>query len=1145
MELSANAKIGDIDVQVTGRIPRLTTDQDTSFVLIVDVRRTLDVLEPVDVVKALTNGGYEFSKGKVPGIIALGCTLILSLATDKLDNDLGGQIEDKSTSAGTSFSTGALLLITKPTKGSTFLKRLEIGFASDINWTIIKNHVELSQLALVFILDHSTASSSWDATMSIDAVMLVNQTELDVVGQISLGGVPSVSLAVKAGPSSGNTPEDVLDQVIKKGTSFTIDSAFALPPNAQLSVEKDDPFEASLVLKKDEAGWYLQYVDAKLFWQTNYWFPFENFDLCLQELYFQYIASRDLPDGQSKQPSEMQLKFSAAFGGTILLFNLPIAAVVTYQSAGGPSPASKTVITCTVKDTQNISLQQIAADSILNISSSKPRDLNAEVAGASVPDSVPVDLGWCTSVAGSTGAKCILKFTGSELTQLQLWANFKLDWQVTSDLKITGMGIFFDITNPISSKKPSLIKGYGYGSVSISKNLNLFAFVAGIGQPTGERNFLLGLSLSYNPTASLGMSPETVFQSSIFLGASPPADDKWVLPSSAPSSASVKNTITSIDASMLVCINQTKEKQDPNKYITSLVYMQASLNVSGSWTVFDDVSLTQVSLNVIVKPVDKGKKGQINYFAQLSGVFSTDLSTVNSTKYNVILAAMIQYDASQQKKIFTASISAHYVGEPNSDVPISTFLSMPLIKADPKAVQNDPSAAALPSELSLSPSTLLSKPVAQCVLKVEQIDNTWKLKELEAKMMQSQPWVIISEKLQVKESTLYLKITDPRSDSRKFQFIASTTIVIGSRTFLNASITAHKGGNGKSDSVTIVFKASNFQEAIEPLVGGPLTMPADCPFVSNKYSASMTITCKKDESDSWSLSSIAIVIETDKDTTWTLGPITVSKLSLRATFGFKPTSSTLSFGGSATISGKSVMVEITLKDASTLDFAIKTPLQPAQLVDQAATGGLKDAPDVTADSGLSKYTTTDCVSANITFKRDSSWYVDSLYLRIESSKKHWALIKQVLWAEDLYLMVTLKNIHTQKQLAVMMGITIGFEAPTGYAGDKTVKCDLTVTTKFLKGSLDLSSCTVSSFLYIATAGYWDPPEILNIHILKSLTLDVDWDGGTVSFTVVCVDWSLTDTLPKLAKMENPRLIASMNKMGGGFKATGQLAGKAQ
>ena len=1144
MELSANAKIDNIDVHVTGRIPRLIAGQDISFVLIINVLGSLDALDPVDVVKTLTNGGYEFSKGKIPDIIVLGCTLILPLATDMLDDDLGGQIEDKNTSAGTSFSTGALLIVTKPAKGPTFLKHLEIGFASDINWTIIKDHVELSRVALDLILDHPAASSPWDATMDIDAVISVNQTELEVMGQIALGGVPSVSLTVKAGPSSGNTPEDVLDQVIKKGTNSTGDFAIVLPPNAQLSVKDEDPFEASLVLKKDNAGWYLQYVDAKLFWQTQYWFPSESFDLCLQELYFQYLASRNLPDGQSKQPSEMQLKFSAAFGGTLLLFNLPIAAVVTYHSAVGSPPASKTVITCTVKDTQNISLQQIAADSILNISNSKPRDLNAEVVGVSVPDSVPVDLGWCTSVAGSSGAKCILTFTGSELTQLQLWANFKLDWKVTSDLIINSMGIYFDITNPASSSKRSLIKGYGYGSVSISNNLSLFAFVAGISQPTGQRDFLLGLSLYYNPTASLGTSPETVFRSSKFLGASPPTDDKWVLPSSAPSSASVKNTITSIDASMLVCINQTTDKQDHNKHITSLVYMQASLNVNGSWTVFDDVSLTQVSLNVIAKPVDQGNKGQISYFAQLSGVFSTDLSTVKNTKYTVILAAMIRYDAMQQKNIFTAGISAHYGGEPNSDVPISTLLSMPLIEADPKAVQNDPSAAALPSELSLSPSTLLGKPVAQCTLKVEQVGNIWKLKELEAQMMQPQPWVIISEKLRVQDSTLYLKITDPRSKTRKIQFIASTTIVIGSKTFLNASITALKGGNGKSDSVTIVFKASNFQDAVKPLVGERLTMPADCPFASNKYSASMTITCKKDGSDSWSLSSIAVVIEADNDTTWTLGPITVFNLSLRATFGFKPTSSTLSFGGSAAISGKRVVVEITLKDASTLDFAIKTPLQPAQLVDQAAKGGLKDAPDVTADSGLSKYTTTDCTSAGITLKRDSSWYVDSLYLRIESSKKQWALIEHVLWAEDLYLMVTLKNIHTQKELAVVMGITIGFKAPTGYVGNKTVKCDLTVTTKLLKGSLNLSSCTVSSFLYIATAGYWDPPEILNVKILKYLTLDVDWDDGTVSFIVTCVDWSLMDTLPKLAKMENPRLKASMSKTGGGFKATGQLAGKA-
>ena len=66
MELSASAKLGDFDFVVTGRIPRLSTDQPISFVLILELKGDLDSLNPTDFLKKLTSDGYVFSDGEIP-----------------------------------------------------------------------------------------------------------------------------------------------------------------------------------------------------------------------------------------------------------------------------------------------------------------------------------------------------------------------------------------------------------------------------------------------------------------------------------------------------------------------------------------------------------------------------------------------------------------------------------------------------------------------------------------------------------------------------------------------------------------------------------------------------------------------------------------------------------------------------------------------------------------------------------------------------------------------------------------------------------------------------------------------------------------------------------------------------------------------
>ncbi len=1068
-------------------------------------------------------------------------------ATANLDPSLGSQLEDEN--SGTSFATSALLVIQKPVNTSFFLQRVDINFASDLNWAIVPNQIELSHVSLGLVLEKTLAADPWNAMFDVNAVAFISDVSLEVVGQVSLGDASALSLSVSAGPRSGTAPEDALNQFIGAGTDAQVESQFQLPPTAALPTDDQDPFEAALTLEKDSSGWYIQDANVRLFGQYEFWYPIDGIDISLEELYFEFIAQRPPPPANTN-PSNVPLAYSAALGGSIMLANIPMQVVITYHST-----TTTTVLTCNVDDDANLSLQDIAADSLLNpANNTTPRDLNQEATTNELPDSVPIDMSWCSSRVWGSQRLCILTFSASDLIQLQLKANFELDWQVTSQLTVTGMGINFDITNPTSSINPSVIKGYAYGSVLIANAVNLFAFVAGVRQPSGLSQYVLGLTLSYDPDASLGVSPQSVISDPKFFG-DVVATDLWTFPTSVPSAANVSDAVTSVNAQMTMNIQQTPDPVKSGDYLTSIVSMQASLAVAGQWTIFDTVTLEQLALNVVVVPGTAATNNKISYYAQLLGVVSPTQSAVGSTQYKVVLAAALLRNAIQQATTFTASISAYYVGQPNANVPISAFLQMPLIGVNPTDVTNDPSAQTVPSEISVQPSTLLASPVAQCSLTIQQTNDVWSLKELDASVSQASPWIIIPNKLAITNSTLNLKITDPKLSTRQIRFSASTTVTIGTLVAINASISVSRGVSVQEDSVTVIIQAANFQDICTQLVGSGVTIPADCPILTNnQFSATVTVVCKKLNSTDpgFTLASVSVEVSASNVTTWTLGPLSVTDLSLAASFDCTTTPSvnTLSLFGRTLISGLTSPVDvlITLTNLQTLVILINTPIEPSQLVGTFVSGGLDaqslQAPNITSASGLDGYRSAPGINASITFIRDTSWYADNLSLSVASGTQQWSLVDSYLWAKDLNLTIALTNMHTQSQLSVILSINFWFTLRPPQTGSDKVPCSLTVTSKQLTGIVDTSKCNLAQFLYVGTAGFWNPPDFLAISLIKSLTLTMDWDDGTGNFTATCFDWNLSDTLPKLAAMLNPRLTVDLTKSGGGFRAAGQLAGTA-
>lgn len=1051
--------------------------------------------------------------------------------------------------SGTSFATSALLVIQKPANASFFLRRIDIDFASDLDWAIVPNQIELSQVSLGLVLEKTLAADPWTATFDVNAIALISDVNLEVIGHVSLSNASAISLSIGAGPRSGTSPDDALKQFIGAGTDAQVDFQFQLPPTATLPTDDLDPFKTALTLQKDSSGWYLQNVNARLFGQYEFWYPIDEIDISLQKVYFEFIAQRRSPPANTN-PSDMPLAYSAAFGGSITLSNIPMQVAVTYQST-----TTSTVLTCTVDDDANISLQDIAADPLLNpTNNTAPRDLNQVANTNEVPDSVPVDMTWCSSRVWGSQRICILTFSASDLTQLQLKANFELDWQVTSQLTVTGMGIYFDITNPTSSVNPSVIKGYAYGSLLIANAVNLFAFVAGVSQPSGLGQYVLGLTLSYDPDASLGVSPQSVISDPKFLG-DVVATDLWTFPTSVPSALSVGDAVTSVNAKMIMSIEQTPDLANIGKYLTSIVSMQASIAVAGQWTIFDTVTLEQLALHVVAVPGTAATNNKTSCYTQLLGEVSPTQSAIGSTQYKVVLAAMLLRNAIQQATTFTASVSAYYVGQSNANVSISTFLQMPLIDINPTDIENDPSAQRLPSEISTQPSTLLASPVAQCSLMVRQTNNVWSLKELSASISQASPWTIIPNKLTITNSTLNLKITDPKLVTRQIQFSVSTTVTIGTLVALNASISVSRGTNGQGDSVTVKIQAANFQDICNQLVGSQVTIPAECPILTDdQFSASVTVVCKRLNATDpgYTLASVSVGVSASNVTTWTLGPLSVTDLSLTASFDYTTTPSTnkISLLGRTLITGlqNPMDILITLVNLQTLVILFSAPIEPTQLVGIFVSGGLDaqslQAPDITSAAGLDGYRSAPGTNASITFIRNTSWNADNLSVNVASGTQQWSLVDSYLWAKDLNLAIALTNMQTQSQLSIILSINFWFTLRPPQNGSDKVTCSLTATSKQLTGIVDTSVCNLAQFLYVGTAGFWNPPELLAISLIESLTLTMDWDNGTGNFTATCSTWILTDTLPKLAAMLKPRLVVDLTKSGGGFRASGQIAGTA-
>ena len=951
-------------------------------------------------------------------------------------------VDEDGDNQGVSYVASAFIMVEKPVTGSFFLKQLALALDSDVNWTLIPERLNLSDVSISASLSHDAAGAPWNAFLGIDAGLVVNKFPLLVRGQVEMAdNVWAIDLSVGARPMSNITPETVLETVLgsEPSTGFDkskYDSALQLPPSAEYPTNGEVPFSANLAVRKDgsESPWYISAAGVTLDWDEMFWYPFPGVDLSIDALYFSGTLQRDATkETETGKLYTAPFAYQAAFGGSLTLANYPLSVLVTYDS-----PSLTTTLICTIDDSANVSLQDLASDALINPSDpSKAHNLNLAAQDAPVPDSLPLDLSLCNDSVWRTDTSCMVQFDDTTLSRVQLKANFEVNWQITEALQVTNLGIFFDITNPISDDLASVVQGYAYGSVLIGSSTTVFAFIAGV-KDSKMAEFAVGLTASYSPGSSLGVtSPQNVFNDPKFSVSGLSADTwkNWSLPSSFPETANVADTVASVYASMLLRVSQVAKKDVPGTYDTNISSLQASLQVTGNWPIFDTIALTDLYLRVNVYPASAANKNQITYDVGLAGRVSSEASTASSTYYTVILVASI-VKALSQPLTFMVKVIASTATQDGDVVSLGTFLQMPVSGLNGTSVLDDPSAQAIPSELAAKPASLLSGTVATCSLTVANKNNAWILQSLDASLTQADAWVIIPDKLVISESSVRLNVLNPRDPAtRSIKFSASTKVTVGNLINIVAAISVSLS-NGKEDELVVTLTVSNLQDAqnaLTTLAGTSIDVPPGTPD-SGSYGATLALTCKKGESG-FTLTKIVVAAVSTLE--WGLSHFTINGLAIAAVFDNINTSMTTLVGFTASGSINNVAVNLAIiysTQLATMTVKITSSIQPTQVVGAFVGGGLSpssplDPPDLTSGTGLSGYATTPTASGEVVFKKTGmNWNADSLSFGIQSGTDEWSLVDDFIVAKDIRLALVLTGLSASNMtLSVVLALNFEFE----------------------------------------------------------------------------------------------------------------------
>ncbi|KAK1753792.1 hypothetical protein QBC47DRAFT_415542 [Echria macrotheca] len=1146
VDLSAVAQIGDLALRVTGAIPSLTQDGQIDFLLRLETRSALDSFLPNAVIHTLTR------------------TEDWNSVTANVDQDVTAQVATD-TQDGVSFATDALVHVRRDPSGSFFLKELGISFDGDLDWTVISDRLELSNISLGLLLSRDTPTSSWRKMFAFDGLFNYNETiTIQAEGTLDLGDKESkLTVDIRASYFSQAAALDVLN----KSTGGVVDASKVLthlPEDVLLESAKPDPFRATLELTKTGAvgQWLVRDASLTIEWGQMFWSPIrgsglEN-SLILESLFFRIHAYRSADGTSSETPA---LEYEGYFGGTLTFFGTPFIALVRLQdnliilecSSGRPNHA--------------FSLQELASDELLNppqtTTKAKTRDLSSVLR---VPDCVPVDLDWAQEMCYGSDKTCVLTFSQSELVRLQLKASLGQAWKVSPNLTIDDMGMYFDITSPLQADSSYL--GYAYGSFTLpSISTTIYAFVGGVSDSTLSR-FWVHLSAKYtDPNGGLDQEPQVVFSDSKMMGTAAPTDG-WEFPdsmSAIPRVADALTDPTSLKAEMNLLVSQKDISAPESEWVdseTKLEAIAAELSVTGTWEIFSGVTLESLSLRVLGIPTwDKSGTRLGSYEAAITGRLAA--SMLGSSGYTVEISGQFQHrEASPGDTLqtFVASVEM-YKDTRGNTATLREFLGLPLFGSSGLDPSQDQSASAIPNSMK-KPADLLAGPAASCSLVVSrEKEKAWVLESIRA-TISSGPWEIIKDTITVVDSSLVLVVTKPRDDElRRIQFMANVTVRIGTSVTLTGSVVVVKGPTGTVLTLALTAQSGSIQDCLTTLTGTSTTMPPQCPvgLDDGKLNFALELICSAPASNptNFSVDKITATLAILGGRDWNLGPVRIALLSFAATIVMprdgKPTTTAVTFFGSMALSGQDRSVNVILTYLTPiLSLSISSSTSFNDVVPTFVPGGMSalQPPSLPRVSTFDDYASRNTAGMLATFSFiGGTWTAESLELFLENSEAEWVFSRNILTANKFkFSFVVTKPTSSSRAAKVVLSVTFNYFAPKSrLPPGKTLAplpCNLIATRSHLKAVMDTSSCTIPSFVYIATGGILLLPDFMDWPVItpQTLSLYFDWDRGTGGFQAVCGDWNLIDVLPHIGNIRRVTLEASLSRMGGRVQPAGKISG---
>ncbi|KFY95490.1 hypothetical protein V500_02757 [Pseudogymnoascus sp. VKM F-4518 (FW-2643)] len=1163
--VEATWTIADTLFNVSGTLPDLQSDRETDFTFSLRVSNLLQGISAEDFLAAFSVG---------PSYAALTASLDEDVTAELLKGDANCISE-------------MTLVLHRNQDKSFYLKQISFNLRAGFDWKLNAD-ITVKRVSFSANAIRLTSTADWQYEMGIQGAVRVGDDTVTATALVSLKDTSLLTLQLSVSATQTVTGPQLIDFFVPGASARTSKLVVdTLPPrmtpyqNVLDSV--DNPLNAKVVFKKDsqpKAYWTLSSVDVKIFLSGVLWQSIGKDDndmlkLTLGDLFFSLqvqlattetfvlppihdMKAMDTERGTLITTRVSQITttydYKGEIGGVLILFEgqFRLDVKVAYNST-----KKLTAFTATLPDGVYGPLNIMAADKAFNPALTAPADLVDTAKDAPAPADSPLSLETVEAPLIATERGLWITFSETELSRAVFKAHFQDNWALTTNIKLTNLGILFDIKTP-QDKTARSTSGYVYGIFQIGTGLQLLAFVAGTKTLKSTR-FLAGISANLVnplPDSPLQIAPDGVLSDPAFVGQTVPTDN-WGLPPFPMDVAT--DVLSSVNAYLIVELVQVGESAS-----TQLSSVRARASGEGTWDVYTGVQVKgALTLDVVIR-TDKTTSDFVGH-VELGGTCTIGLDV---SQYIISFIGHVERSAGAP---LSYSLIFSIVSAASGSFPTPTTIAA-LTAFGGTTVDENKLAGKIPDGYPITPKTLVetTSDNITCIIQVQQAAapaTGYTLKRLTFKLEhQSLPWNIITDSSLVvlKYASLDLNI-DSLGSNPTYGLVAYGLVSINNSVDLEAGIqllTALDDPN-KAGWFKVALRVSagvpgQGKTLLGALVGGAsdFTVPQLWPFDPAKANATfnLNIYFRKDPAGNWRLSQVDFTLYAETTSQeWKVGPtnhlLPIASLWIFASFtnidGSGKTVSSISFNGTANLSRASFLISAQLSN-SALEITFSAAKDLQSLVGVFIDNGLDNsslaAPIFESETTLDTYKSGTFADATLSFHEQSGVYsLDTITAKV-NAVGDWTIVQHILSLTRLKLTLNFRSIGLNNwDFNATLHTDIRYKKQDGQYSINPV--DLKATLDDLTMNVKLDKCSIFDIFYIATAGVWTLesnffPEI------KSLYFYMNWKTGRANFQGQTKNWDLSKDYKNLLGIQSPTLAVDISRSSLRLDASGVISGEA-